>query len=248
MAGHSKWAKIKRKKAANDAKRGANFTKLLKEVQVAAKMGGGDPNGNPRLKVAIQTAKANSVPNDNIDRAINKGAGSLDGEDYEEVVYEGYGPGGIAILVQTLTENRNRTVAEVRHAFTKYGGSLGSTNSVAYQFKERGVFTLAKSLIGEEALYDCVLEAGADDVSDEGDTWEIQCEPSSFGAVRDALEGLQLEFEGELTPIPENTLQVSGKEAETLLKMLEMLEDLDDVQRVVGNFELDENEMERLSA
>ncbi|MCI5066722.1 YebC/PmpR family DNA-binding transcriptional regulator [bacterium] len=248
MAGHSKWSKIKRKKAANDAKRGANFTKLLKEVQVAAKMGGADVSGNPRLKVAVQIAKSNSVPNDNIERAINKGAGNLDGVDYEDVVYEGYGPGGIAILVQTLTENRNRTVAEVRHAFTKYGGSLGSTNSVAYQFQERGVFTIARELVSEEELFECIIEAGAEDLKEDGDVWEVQCDPTQFGAVRDAIEQLGHEFEGELIPIPDNSIQVSGKEAESLLKLLEVLEDLDDVQRVVANFELDEGELERISA
>jgi len=246
MAGHSKWSKIKRKKAANDAKRGANFTKLLKEIQVAAKMGGADPAGNPRLKVAIQIAKSSSVPNDNIDRAITKGAGNLDGVDYEDVLYEGYGPGGVAILVKTLTENRNRTVAEVRHAFNKYGGSLGSTNSVAYQFTDKGVFTLPKECVGEEQLYECAIDAGAEDLKDDGECWEVICEPSLFGEVRDGLERLQVELEGELTSIPNNTVSVAGKEAETLIKLLEVLEDLDDVQRVVANFELDETTLENL--
>ena len=240
MAGHSKWSKIKRKKAANDAKRGANFTKLLKEIQVAAKMGGADPAGNPRLKVAIQTAKSSSVPNDNIERAITKGAGNQDGVDYEDVLYEGYGPGGVAILVKTLTENRNRTVAEVRHAFNKYGGSLGSANSVAYQFTDKGVFTIARSAVSEEQLYESAIDAGAEDLKDDGEYWEVVCEPSRFGEVRDALELLKVEIEGELTSIPNNTVTVGGKDAETLLKLLEVLEDLDDVQRVVANFELDE--------
>lgn len=240
MAGHSKWSKIKRKKAANDAKRGANFTKLLKEIQVAAKMGGADPAGNPRLKVAIQTAKSSSVPNDNIERAITKGAGNQDGVDYEDVLYEGYGPGGVAILVKTLTENRNRTVAEVRHAFNKYGGSLGSANSVAYQFTDKGVFTIARSAVSEDQLYESAIDAGAEDLKDDGEYWEVVCEPSLFGEVRDALELLNVEIEGELTSIPNNTVTVGGKDAETLLKLLEVLEDLDDVQRVVANFELDE--------
>ena len=247
MAGHSKWSKIKRKKAVTDAKRGKFFTKLLKEVQVAAKMGGGSPEGNPRLKVAIQTAKSNSVPSDNIERAINRGAGDLDGVDYEEVTYEGYGPGGVAILVETLTDNRNRTAADVRHAFSKYAGSLGSANSVAYQFTERGMFSLPLAAATEEALFELVADAGADDLQQEGEAWEVYSEPSVFGAVRDALETLGVEFEAELTKVPNNSIKVESKDAETLFKLLDALEDLDDVQKVVGNFELSEADLQKMA-
>ncbi len=246
MAGHSKWSKIKRKKAANDSKRGQSFTKLLKEVQVAAKMGGGNPDGNARLKIAIQTAKSSSVPNDNIDRAIKRGTGDLEGVDYEEVVYEGYGPGGVAILVQTLTDNRNRTVAEIRFAFSKYNGSLGSSNSVAYQFSEKGVFSISKEDVTEEALFELVAEAGADDIVDEDDTWGVYTEPAAFGAVRDALETLGKEYSGELAPFPDSTVNVTGKDVETLMKLLEALEDLDDVQKVISNFEFDDQELDKL--
>lgn len=247
MAGHSKWAKIKRKKAANDSKRGQHFTKLLKEIQVAAKMGGSNPDGNVRLKIAIQTAKDNSVPGDNIERAINRGSGDQEGVDYEDVIYEGYGPGGVAILVKTLTENRNRTVADVRHAFNKYGGSLGSTNSVAYQFKEKGVFTLNHKDATEDQLFELVADCGAEDIKLEDDTWEIYTEPAAFAEVRSALETLGKEFSGELVLIPDNTIMVQGPQAETLVKLIDVLEDLDDVQKVVGNFEFAEGELERIA-
>ncbi len=243
MAGHSKWSTIKRKKAANDAKRGKLFTKLLKEIQIAAKVGGPSLDGNPRLKTAVQTAKSQSVPSDNIERAIKKGSGDDEGLDYEEITYEGYGPGGVAILVKSLTENRNRTVAEVRHAFSKYNGSLGSTNSVAYQFTDKGVFTFAKDVIEEDVLFEAALEAGAEDVSDEGDVWQVVTEVSSFGEVRDALEALGKDFEGELTSIPESTVTVTGGDAETLLKLLDALDDLDDVQKVVANFDMDDDDI-----
>lgn len=248
MAGHSKWSKIKRKKAANDAKRGKLFTKLLKEVQVAARVGGANPEGNARLKTAIQAAQAQSVPTSNIDRAISRGAGDSEGEDYEEIVYEGYGPGGVAVLVKTLTDNRNRTVAEVRHAFSKYNGSLGSTNSVAYQFEEQGIFTLPLNAVSEEKLFDLVLEAGASDVKKEDDNWEIISEPNQFGAVRDAIETLGKEFEAELVPVPQTTVSVSGQDAETLLKLLDALDDLDDVQNVTANFEMDDQSFEQAAA
>lgn len=247
MAGHSKWSKIKRKKAANDQKRGKLLTKLLREVQVAAKIGGSNIEGNPRLKVAVQTAKSNSVPMDNIERAINRGAGDGDGVDYEEVTYEGYGPGGVAVLVKTLTDNRVRTVAEVRYAFNKCNGSLGSTNSVAYQFNEKGLFIFSKEDVSEEELYEAALEAGAEDVRDEDDSWEVLTDPSLFGVVRDALEKLGKEFEGELVPIPTTTVRVSGDEAQGVLKLLDMLDNLDDVQNVVANFEMDSEQLEIVS-
>lgn len=243
MSGHSKWSTIKRKKAANDAKRGKIFTKLLKEIQVAARIGGGNPDANPRLKTAIATAKSGSVPNDNIERSIKRGTGDMDGVDYEEIVYEGYGPGGVALLIKSLTDNKNRTVSEVRHALTKHGGSLGSTNSVGFMFQDKGIFTIKRDLISEEQLFEAVSEVGAEDLRDEGEHWEVVSAPTDFGIVRDAIEVLGVEFEGELTSIPETTVKVEGKEAQALLKLLDMLDDLDDVQTVVSNFDIDDEEM-----
>lgn len=240
MAGHSKWSTIKRKKAATDAKRGKAFTALLKEVQMAAKLGGGSPEGNPRLKAAIRTAKSNSVPSDNIDRAIKRGTGDLEGVDYEEITYEGYGPGGVALLIQSLTDNKNRTVAEVRHALSKYGGSLAGANAVAYQFEQKGIITIAKELVGEEELYDAVLEAGAEDITDEDDVWRITADITAYQDVTTALDALGKDYEDSLEPIPATTVAVSGKDAEKLLVLLEVLEDLDDVQNVYGNFDIDE--------
>jgi YebC/PmpR family DNA-binding regulatory protein len=248
MSGHSKWSTIKRKKAANDSKRGKIFTKLLKEVQVAARIGGGSVDGNPRLKIAVATAKSQSVPLDNIERSIKRGTGDLDGVDYEEIVYEGYGPGGVALLIKALTDNKNRTVAEVRHALSKGGGSLGGTNSVAFQFQDKGMFSIAKDLIEEEPLFEAVSEAGAEDLRAEGDVWIVESAPNDFGAVRDSIEALGVEFEGELTQIPETTVPVTGNEAQSLLKLLDALDDLDDIQAVVANFDIDESELEQLEA
>lgn len=247
MAGHSKWSTIKRKKAATDAKRGKLFTKLLKEIQVAAKLGGGSVDGNPRLKAAVATAKSNSVPNDKIDSAIKKGTGDVEGVDYEEITYEGYGPGGVAIIIKTLTDNKNRTVAEVRHALSKNGGSLAGSNAVAYLFKEKGVFTFDADQVTEEELFDASLEAGAEDITKVDDVWEVMCEPGEFGQVRDALEGLGKEFEGELRPIPETSVEVAGKDAQALLRVLDMLDDLDDVQNVTANFDIASDEMDAFS-
>ncbi len=240
MAGHSKWSTIKRKKAANDAKRGKLFTKLLKEIQVAAKTGGASQDGNPRLKTAVLAAKSQSVPNDNIERAISKGAGDTDGADYEEILYEGYGPAGVAVMIKTLTDNKNRTVSEIRHAFSKCGGNLGANGSVAFQFEEKGVFTFNNGDIAEEELFEAAIEAGAEDVKDEDEIFVVVTDPKDFATVREGLEGLGKNFEGELTYIPTNTVQVEGKDGETLLKLLDMLEDLDDVQSVVANYEMDE--------
>lgn len=246
MSGHSKWATIKRKKAAVDAKRGKIFTRLLKEIQIAAKMGGGNADANPRLKAAIQTAKSQSVPGDNIDRAIKRGTGDLEGVDYEEVVYEGYGPGGVAIMVKTLTDNRNRTVAEVRHAFTRHNGSLAGSNAVAYIFKDTGVLTIPKESVSEEQLFDSALEAGAEDIRDEDPVWEVLTRPKSFEAVRQALLKLTENIEGEIRPIPDNRVRVSGHDAESLLKLLDALDDLDDVQNVSANFDIDDKELQAL--
>ncbi len=248
MAGHSKWANIKRRKAAVDAKRGKLFTRLLKEIQVAAKIGGGNPEANPRLKVAIATARAQSVPNDNIERSIKRGTGDLEGVDYEEITYEGYGPGGVALLISVLTDNRVRTVAEIRHILTRSQGSLGATNSVAYLFKEKGVFSLARDLISEERLMELALEAGADDVRDEGGIWQLESDPANFARVRDTIEELKLEFEGSVVPIPETTVRIEGADVDRLLKLLDALDDLDDVQNVFANFEIDEKDLERAGA
>jgi len=245
MSGHSKWSTIKRKKAVIDAKRGKVFTRLLKEIQVAAKMGGGSPDGNPRLKTAIQTAKSQSVPADNIERAIGRGTGDLEGVDYEEVLYEGYGPGGVAILIKALTDNRNRTVAELRFALTRCNGSLASTNAVAYQFEDKGVLTLPKTAVSEEELFECALEAGADDIVDQDDCWEVHTTPQAFEGVKSAIEALGKEFEAELRPIPSTTVTVTGKDAENMLKLLDMFDEIDDVQNVYSNFDMDEGELER---
>ncbi len=244
MAGHNKWSKIKRKKGANDAKRGKLFTKILKEIQVASKAGGPDLDGNPRLKTAVQTAKSNSVPNDNIDRAIKRGSEDDGGADYLEINYEGYGPAGVAILIKTLTDNRNRTVAEVRHALTKNGGSLGAANSVAFQFEDKGIFTLAKDQATEDELFESLLDYSIDDISDETDVWQVTSEVNDFGSIRDTLEKLGKTFEAEIQSVPKNLVKVEGSEAVTLIKLLEVLEDLDDVQSVSANFDISDEDME----
>ncbi|MGI6525272.1 MAG: YebC/PmpR family DNA-binding transcriptional regulator [Bdellovibrionota bacterium] len=246
MSGHSKWATIKRKKAAVDAKRGKIFTRLLREIQVAAKMGGGNVEGNVRLKTAVQAAKSQSVPNDSIDRAIKRGAGEVDGADYEDIVYEGYGPGGVAILIKALTDNRNRTVAEVRHAFSKNGGSMANANSVAYLFKEAGLITIEKTAAEEEKIFDVALEAGADDIKDEGEVWEILTSPKAFEDVKAALEEIVPNLEGEVCPVPETKVNVAGEDAEKLLKLLDALDELDDVQSVSANFEMDDADLEAI--
>ncbi|RMD86466.1 MAG: YebC/PmpR family DNA-binding transcriptional regulator [Candidatus Dadabacteria bacterium] len=238
MAGHSKWAKIKRKKAANDAKKGKLFTKLLREIQVAARLGGEQVDANPRLKTAISAAKSMGVPSDNINKAIKRGTGDQEGVEYEEVTYEGYGPGGVAVLVKALTENKNRTVADIRHAFTKCNGSLASTNSVAYLFKKRGIVTIKKDLIEEDKLYDIALDAGAEDISDEGDTWEVSADPSVLGKVERALSEVCGEVMAEVSFIPDTTVEVTGNDARNMEKLLELLDDLDDVQDVYSNCEL----------
>lgn len=246
MSGHSKWATIKRKKAATDAKRGKIFTRLLREIQVAAKMGGGNLEGNPRLKTAVQTAKSESVPSDNIERAIKRGTGDLEGVDYEEIAYEGYGPGGVAILVRTLTDNKYRTASDVRSVFTRAGGTLGGPNSVAYIFHDKGVLSLPKAEAKEEAVFEAALEAGAEDIKDDGDYWTVWCTPADFQKVRQALEPLSPHLEAQLQLLPANTVQVTGKEAESLLRLLGLLDELDEVQSVTANFEMDDEEMEVL--
>jgi YebC/PmpR family DNA-binding regulatory protein len=248
MSGHSKWSSIKHKKAAKDAKRGKLFTKLIKEISVAAKMGGGDINANPRLRTAVLTAKASSMPNDNIDRAIKKGTGELEGTTYEEVQYEGYGPGGTAILVQVLTDNKNRTVQEIRHLFTRYGGNLGEYGCVAWMFDKKGFITVEKSRIDEDRLFSLALDAGAEDVREEDELFEIITRPEDFEKVRDALEREKIApATAQVTMMPKSTVTVDEKHAEQILKLTEELEDNDDVQTVAANFNIPTEILEKAS-
>jgi YebC/PmpR family DNA-binding regulatory protein len=247
MAGHSKWKQIKHYKAAADAKRGALFTKLIREITMAAKQGGGDPAGNPRLRTAIEAARAASMPKDNIERAVKKGTGELEGVEYTEVTYEGYGPAGVAIMVEAVTDNPNRTVAEVRHKFSRGGGTLGAANSVAWMFDRKGELTIEASRVEEDALIEAALDAGADDVRREEDVFVVTSEPTAFHSVKTALEGRRIPVaEAELAFVPKNTVRVEGKDAEAVLKLIESLEELDDVQKVHANFDIDVAEMAKV--
>jgi YebC/PmpR family DNA-binding regulatory protein len=249
MSGHSKWSTIKHKKAAKDAKRGKLFTKLIKEITVAAKLGGGDINANPRLRTAVLTARQNSMPTDNIDRAIKKGTGELEGVVYEEVAYEGYGPGGAAVLVMAMTDNRNRTVAEIRRLFTKHGGSMGESGCVGWMFHKRGVLTVDRQGVDEDRLMEIALEAGADDVAEDGGAYQITTPPDAFEAVKGALEKAKITVAtGAVSMVPQNTLSLTGGPAENTLKLLDELEDHDDVQEVASNIDISQEELERLSA
>ncbi len=239
MSGHSKWSTIKRKKAATDAKRGKLFTKLLREVQVAARQGGGSPESNTRLKAAIAVAKNGSVPADNIDRAIKRGTGDSDGADYEDITYEAYGPGGVALMIKALTDNKNRTVAEVRHVLSKNGGSIGGSNSVGYLFSDKGIVRLPKKLGDFDKIFEMAIEAGAEDVVDGEDLWEVYCAPEDFEAVRSTFEPLGDEVAASFEPIPATHVKVEGEAAESLMKLLDQIEDLDDIQNVFGNFDID---------
>lgn len=246
MAGHSKWANIKHRKGAQDAKRGKIFTKLIKEITVAARIGGADLESNARLRLAVDKAKQANMPKDNIDRAIKKGTGDLDGVTYEEGTFEGYGPGGVAVLVEFMTDNRTRTVAEVRHAFNKYGGSLGVTGSVAFMFDRKGQIIFDKSY-DFDTIFEAALEAGAEDVKDEGEVFELIVEPADFEDVRNALTAAGLKYQSaEVTMIPQTMAPVSGSQAESLMKMLDVLEDNDDVQNVHANFDIADDEMDRI--
>jgi YebC/PmpR family DNA-binding regulatory protein len=240
MSGHSKWSTIKHKKSAQDAKRGKVFSKLIKEITVAARMGLGDPEANPRLRAAVLAAKAENMPKDNIERAIKKGAGELEGTSYEETNYEGYGPGGVAILVDILTDNRNRAASEVRHVFSRNGGSLGAAGCVAWMFNSRGTFVFSKTKVGEEELMEVALEAGAEDVRDEGDQFEVITSPADFEAVKAAFQQRQMEFElAEISKVPQNTVKVEDeKQAQQLLKLMDALDDCDDVQNAYANFDI----------
>ena len=240
MAGHSKWAQIKRKKAVTDARRGQLWTKLLKEVTVAARLGGGDPDGNPRLRTAIQEAKGANVPNDNIDRAVKRGTGALEDVSYEEVTYEGYGPGGVAILVEVVTDNRNRSVAEIRHLFSKSGGNLGESGCVAWIFKKRGLFVIDNSEMSEEAFMDLALELDATDISIEDDSYEIYSQPDSFLAIREELDRRQVPLAAkELAMLPQSQIEVDADKVPQLVRLMEALEDQEDVQHVWANFDID---------
>jgi YebC/PmpR family DNA-binding regulatory protein len=248
MSGHSKWSSIKHKKAAKDAKRGKLFTKLIKEITVAARMGGGDINANPRLRTAVLTAKSSSMPNDNIDRAIKKGTGELEGTTYEEVQYEGYGPGGTAILVQVLTDNKNRTVQEIRHLFQRYGGNLGENGCVAWMFDKKGFLTVEKSQVDEDRLFGLALDAGAEDVREEDDLFEIITRPEDFEKVREILEREKIvPATAQVTMMPKSTVTVDEKHAEQILKLTEELEDNDDVQTVAANFNIPTEILEKAS-
>ena len=241
MSGHSKWATIKRKKAATDAKRGQIFTKLIREITVAARDGGGEPNFNPRLRLAVDSAKAGNMPAENITRAIKRGTGELEGVSYEEIAYEGYGPGGVALYIETLTDNQNRTVADVRHVLTKLGGSLGTTGSVGWQFDRNGQIFVEASRYTEESVFEASIEAGADDVELADGEFIVTTDAGSFHDVQSGLRSAGIEFErAELCWIPQNEIRVEGKDAEKLIKLLEALDDIDDVQQVSSNADIDE--------
>jgi YebC/PmpR family DNA-binding regulatory protein len=246
MSGHSKWSTIKHKKGAADAKRGKIFTRILKEMTVAARLGGGDPAGNPRLRAAVAEAKANNMPKDNIERAIKRGTGELEGATYEEVTYEGYGPGGVAIIVECLTDNTNRTTPEIRHTFEKFGGNLGTPGSVRFQFEKKGYFAVEKSAVGEDKLMEIALEAGADDLqTDDPETFEIYTTPESFEAVRQALESNKIPtVEGKLDMIPTTWVSVDEQKSKQIMRLLEVLDDHDDSQNVWSNFDIPAEMME----
>jgi YebC/PmpR family DNA-binding regulatory protein len=245
MAGHSKWKQIKHYKAAADKKRGAMFTKLLREITVAAKAGGGDPDGNARLRTAIENAKAQSCPKENIERAILKGTGELEGVDYSEVLYEAYGPGGVALMIQALTDNPTRTVAEIRFKLSKFGGNLGASNSVSFMFDRKGQIYVPTKGKGEDDVMELVLEAGAEDFTAEDEQFVITTAPNDLHAVKQALEKVgMIATEAELAWIPKNTVKVEGTNAEALVKLLEAVEDLDDVQKVDANFDMDVSELQ----
>ncbi len=249
MAGHSKWANIKHRKSRQDAARGKAFTKLIREITVAAREGGGEETNNPRLRAAILSAKSENMPAANIERAIKKGTGELEGESYESAIYEGYGPGGVAVFVETLTDNRNRTVSDVRHLFSKYNGSMAESGAVAWVFEHKGLIAVPKEGLEEEEIMLMALDAGAEDIAEDENTYEIYAPLSDFESVRKAIDDAGFDIErAELTRIPQNTVPVEGKTAQQLLTLMEMLEDNDDVQRVYANFEIDDDELAALTA
>lgn len=241
MAGHSKWAQIKRKKAVADAKKGKLFTKLIREITIAVRQGGGNPDGNPRLRLAIDQARAANMPMENIERAIKKATGELEGSQYEEIIYEGYGPGGVAILIEAVTDNKNRTVSELRHIFSRHGGRLAESGSVNWMFHRKGIITIEKSVINEDDLIMLALDAGADDIIVESDYYEVQTSIENFEKVRKNLLEKNVKIENaSLQYVPQNLMKIEGKENETVLKLLEILEDHDDVQNVYTNADVNE--------
>lgn len=249
MAGHSKWKSIKHKKAALDAKRGKAFTRVIKEITVAAKMGGGDPNANPRLRTAVAAAKDVNMPLKNIENAIKKGTGEIEGVNYEEIVYEGYGPGGVAFLVECATDNKNRTAAEIRHIFSKAGGSLGAQGSVSYLFNRQGIIEIESEGIAEDSLMEVALEAGADDIKNEHGYFTISTGVGELGEVREALENAGFKIESaDINNIPSTIKKVEGKDAESVLKMMSILEDQDDAQNVSANFDISDEDLEKFNS
>ncbi len=247
MSGHSKWSTIKHKKGAADKKRGKIFTKLIKEITVAARMGGGDPEANPRLRQALAAAKAQNMPKDNFERAIKKGTGELEGVSYEEIIYEGYGPGGVAVMVECLTDNRNRTIADVRYMFSKAGGNVGTDGCVGWMFDKKGLIAVSKEGVDEDTLMEVALDAGAEDMKDEGDVYEVITEPSEFDAVQDAVAKAEIAWEvAEITRIPQNMTAVTGKEAEQMIRFMEALDDCDDVQNFYTNADIPDEVYENL--
>ena len=245
MSGHSKWHTIKHKKGAADAKRGKVFTRIIKELTVAARNGGGDPGTNPRLRTIIADAKSVNMPADNIKKAIQRGTGELPGVTYEEITYEGYGPGGAALIIECMTDNKNRTVGEVRHLLEKYNGNLGASGSVAWMFSKKGYIVIDKTAADEEKLLTAVLDAGGDDLRDDGDSWEVLSDPAVFEGVRDAVKALGVEpTSAQVAMLPQNYVKLQGKEASQMVRLMESIEDHDDVQHVWSNFDIEEKEIE----
>jgi YebC/PmpR family DNA-binding regulatory protein len=249
MSGHSKWATIKHKKAATDAKRGRAFTKVIREITIAARVGGGDPDTNPRLRSAIAAAKNENMPGDNIERAIQRGTGQLEGEQYEEVNFEGYGPGGVGMIVQVVTSNRNRVVSELRHMMSRHGGNLAETGAVGWMFSRKGQIIVPKEQASEDKMLSIVLDAGAEDLRDDGSEWEVLTPPEAFEAVREALTKAGITpASAEVAFVPQNYVQLTGSAASQMLRLIETLEEHDDVQHVFANFDIDEKELAVLSA
>jgi YebC/PmpR family DNA-binding regulatory protein len=249
MSGHNKWSTIKHKKGAADAKRGKLFSKVIKEISIAARAGGGDPDGNPRLRTALNAARAANMPKENVERAIKRGTGEIEGAAYEEITYEGYGPGGVAVMVETLTDNKNRTVAEIRHIFEKYNGNLGENGCVSWMFDKKGIVVVSGKDLTEDEVMEVALEAGAQDVQADAENYEITTDVAEFEAVRQAVEekGWKIEI-AEISLIPQTTVKIEGKKAEQMLKMMNALDDNEDLQRVSANFDISEEEMLKASA
>ena len=249
MSGHSKWATIKHKKAATDAKRGRVFTKLIREITISARVGGGDVDSNPRLRTAILTAKNENMPNDNIERALARGTGQLEGEQYEEVNFEGYGPGGVGMIIEVVTTNRNRIVSELRHMMNKHGGNMAENGAVGWMFQRKGTIVVPKEQANEDKMLSIVLDAGAEDLRDDGSSWEVLTPPENFEAVRDTLTKAEIKPESaEIGWVPQNYVKLTGTPAGQMLRLMEALEDHDDVQRVSANFDIDEKEIQSVMA